>query len=118
MRFREMVQEEEELRVAQSTTGKKFAAKVFDVGSYLLQDITVMQYLVLPSFTKDIFSSPSVVHFSRESVGEIAIFKVFQNLVTGDRYKVCSLISDIDPSEAGKWMSSKVLSRSVIAMLY
>lgn len=58
--------------------------------------------LVLPSFTKDIFSSPSVVHFSRGSVGEIAIFKVLQNLVTGDGYKVRSLISDIDPSEAMK----------------
>jgi len=66
-----------------------------------------MQYLVLPSFTKDIFFSPSVVHFSRESVGEIAIFKVFQNLVTGDRYKVCSLISDIDPSQARKWMNKQ-----------
>lgn len=42
------------------------------------------------------------MHFSRESVGEIAIFKVLQNLVTGDGYKVRSLISDIDPSEAGK----------------
>lgn len=33
---------------------------------------------------------------------EIAIFKVLQNLVMGDGYKVRSLISDIDPSEVGK----------------
>lgn len=37
-----------------SATGKKFVVKVFDAGSYLLQDITVMQS-VLPSFTGRIF---------------------------------------------------------------
>jgi len=47
-------------------------------------------------------SQTSCAFFRRETVGEIAIFKLLQNLVTGDGYKVRSLISDINPSEAEK----------------
>lgn len=85
-------------------TGKKFArvTKVLDERSYLLQDITVVQSVLL-SFTEDIFSfRASRAFFRRETAGEIAIFKLLQNLVTGDGYKVHSLINDIDPSEAEK----------------
>lgn len=62
------------------------------------------------------FFSSSFVHFSGETVGEIAIFKVLQNLVTTDRYKVRSLISDIDPTEAWKMNERQGTRSSTIAI--
>jgi hypothetical protein len=87
--------------VAEFATGKKFVAKLSDVASYLLQDITTVQS-VSPSFTGDISSCRASCIFQTRLPGEIAIFKVLQNLVTSDEYKVRSLISDIDPFEAEK----------------
>lgn len=100
----------------ESASGKKFAVEVSDAKSYPLQDITAMQS-VLPSFTKDIFFHPRAsCIFQAGAPREIAIFKVLQNLVMGDGYKVRSLISDIDPSEVGKWMGGEASRSSVPAM--
>lgn len=113
MRFREMVQEEEELRAAQSAQpGKSSPRESFRRGKLSATRYYSHAVGIAELYEGYFFLPERRAFFTRWSVGEIAIFKVLQNLVMGDGYKVRSLISDIDPSKAGKWMSGKVLSRS------
>jgi len=97
-----MVREEEKLRGGIVRDREKVRRESFRRGKLSATRYYSHAVGIAELYEGYFFSSPSVVHFSRESAGEIAIFKVLQNLVTNDGYKVRSLISDIDPSEGGK----------------